>query len=464
MEKIKNKSCSSLCIVIIILLSATVTGAISIKNDFKSMNNDLEDPLPSKTWTVMIYFAGDHHRGKEIPYIQDILSDIGSTDEVNFVCLSDGKDDGDTLYCYIEKDLILPLDWYEYESNMADPDTFEKFLELTTYTYPAEKYALFTLSAWGSGWQGVFSDTHGTGSGKTLDLITMPEIGQVLKEITNDGSDKLDFYGIDVCVPGMVEVASEIAPYVDYMVANQEHGFGGPDGLSDDGQPLEWNYTNFLQQLVDNPSMTPEEFATSLVDSYNPGTYTEKIFGTIKPPKWYPIIKFHTDLSATDLGEIGIVESAIDTLGTVLKDNLNECKKEIKEARSKTREYGKLYRKFWFFPAKLHYALYFDPLGYDCFIDVYDFADKLSIETTNQDVKNACEQVKNAINTTVIANEAVEYDSTHGLSIYFPQLRYLYDKSIWRGMNKNFWKISSYTELRFSDNTNWDEFLKSYLF
>ena len=435
---------------------ATVDSAVNTNNE--------ETISTQAKWTVMIYFAGDHHRGNELDYTLNFLKEIGSSNNFNLVGLFDAEPYGDTSYYYFEDGFYRPLPWHPSECNLADPMIFERFLTLTINDFPADNFALFTLSAWGSGWQGVFSDTHGTGSGKTLSLITMPQMSEVLKKVTNNGLNKIDFWGTDVCISGMTEVAYQIAPYVDYMAANEEHGFGQGE-FSDDGRPMEWNYSFFLQELKNNSDMTPEQFAKSVVECYRAGTITSKILVNIKPPKWYPIVKYHTTLSTIDLKNISEISNAVNTLGSVLKDNLNKCKNEIKKARSETREYGKLYRKFWFQPSRITFGLAMDPLGYDCFIDLYDFAEKLRYKTQTTEIKNACEQVMNAMNTTVIANEAEPTDPSHGLSIYFPELKCQYDQSIWKGMgNKNFRNIPSpYEDLRFSQDTSWDEFLKEYL-
>ena len=70
-----------------------------------------------------------------------------------------------------------------------------------------------------------------------------------------------------------------------------------------------------------------------------------------------------------------------------------------------------------------------------------------------------------ALNETIIANEALPSDSSHGLSIYYPKLQCQYDQSLWHGGgNPEFDKIpSSYNELSFSEDTYWDEFLEAYL-
>ena len=451
------------CLLALVIISTTIVSANNLPET--DSGGILHTNSFQAKWTVMIYFAGDHHRGKEIEYTQNILTNIGSNNDVNIIGLFDGKTEGDTHYYFIEKDLMIPLSWYETESNMAEPSNFEKFLKLSMYNYPAEHYALFTLSAWGSGWQGVFSDTSGTGNSKTLDLITMPEISTVLAEVTDNGTNKIDLYAIDVCIPGMIEVACQISSYVKYMVANEEHGFGSPDELSDDGEPLEWNYSAFLKHLHDNPDTTPEEFAIDIVDTYQPGTHTPKIFGIIPAPKWYPLVVYHTDLSATDLTKLNNLETAVDNLADTMIENLDQLKKDIKQARSQTREYGKLYRRFYFLPAFIiSIALAYEPFAYDCYIDLYNFAENLLRTTSNNDIKDACQQVMDETNTTVIANEACIDDHSNGLSIYFPEYKCQYDQSIWRGMgNPNFKKISSYEELFFAEKTCWDEFLREYL-
>jgi len=419
----------------------------------------------SKTkWTLMMYCAADNHRDLEINYTLKFLSDIGSNIDFNIVALVDTRTLEDTHYYYIEKNKIDTLTWYENESNMAEPKTFEEFLKRTMNNYSADHYALFIITAWGSGWQGIISDTNGTDKGRSLSLMTMPQMSEVLKKVTSNGLNKIDFLGDDVCISGMAEVAYQIAPYVEYMTASEEHGFGLGE-FSDDGRPMEWNYSYFLQELNKNPDMSPEQFAKSVVESYHAGIITSKIFLNIKAPKLYPIVKFYTTLSATNLNNISNMSNSVNLLGTLLKDNISKYRNEIRKARSETREYGKLYRKFWFQPCRTRIVFLFDPLGYDCFIDLYDFAEKLRNTTVGIEIKGACGQVMNAINTTVIANEAVPTDPSHGLSIYFPQLKCQYDQSIWKGMgNKNFIKIPSpYENLSFSKDTMWDEFLRAYL-
>lgn len=417
-------------------------------------------------WAVMVYLAADvAGRNNFIDYFFDIFKDIGSNDEFKLIMLVDGLEIGDTGYYYIEKDVAVPLSWYETESDMASSKTFERFINLTKYYYPAEHYALITISDNGAGWQGVFSDTHGTGKLSSLSILPIVKVGKVLKNVTCNGSYKIDLWATDVCIPGTTEVAYEISPYVNYFVANQE--CGGEGKLSQEkNMPLDWNYSSFLAKLKENNNMSPENFAKTIVTSFNPGTWEFKLFfNLLSAPKWYPIPKFHTTLSSSNLSNINKVINSINILSTKLLDNINEIKKQIKNTRSEVREYGNIYRKFWFIPPALYYVVPHKKIAYDGYIDLYDFVLKLKNKISNRDIKNSCEKVMKNLSSMIIENNVLSSDSSHGLSIYFPDNRFLYNQHIHRKIGeKSFRKIpSKYEETLFSQNTNWDEFLKAYL-
>ncbi|RLF45204.1 MAG: hypothetical protein DRN09_02095, partial [Thermoplasmata archaeon] len=86
-------------------------------------------------------------------------------------------------------------------------------------------------------------------------------------------------------------------------------------------------------------------------------------------------------------------------------------------------------------------------------------------QTDNAEIKDSCIDLMDAINETIIANEALSTDPSYGLSIYFPKLKCQYDQSLWRGGgNPEFNKIpSSYSDLYLSQDGLWDDFLEAYL-
>ncbi|RLF31740.1 MAG: hypothetical protein DRM98_05105 [Thermoplasmata archaeon] len=56
------------------------------------------------------------------------------------------------------------------------------------------------------------------------------------------------------------------------------------------------------------------------------------------------------------------------------------------------------------------------------------------------------------------AIKKISYDNSNGLSIYFPRTKNMYNRYIFRG------KIPClYEDLKFSQDSYWDDFLKEYL-
>jgi hypothetical protein len=430
--------------------------------------NVLAESISSK-WTIMVYLALDNHRHTELDRDLDIFASVGSSDELNIIVLADGVQEDDTTRYFMGEDNTTSISWYETESNTSDPQTIKKFLNLTISEYPAEHYGLFILSDCGSGWQGVCHD------GTSNSLISIPVFGNVFKEITNNGANKFDLIGLDMCVTSMLEVAYEIAPYVNYMVATEEHGLD----VSDKGPEYVWQYRTFTQNLKGKPDMTPEEFASDIIKCYKavefrlPLFYLQILMGK-KPilsklsayitPLWNtftpsvlhtPTIR--TTLSAINLSKIQDATDAVDELATTLLSNNNMRNRfAVHKARKGVRTYGDGYPKnpylastYLTWPTKLR--------AFDSYIDLYDFADRLEDITQNQDIKNLCKTAMTEINKAVIAKKTVQGDRSHGLSIYFPKHKRLYNRYLWGG------KIPSpYEELQFSKDITWDEFLQEF--
>ena len=459
-----HKKLGILFFVIVILITSTISVNAVIVTKKSSNYFNLSKSSDLANWTVMLYHAFDNHRDSEKDFTYDLLKNIGSDKDFNLISLYDGTKQGDTNLFYIEKDLVVPLDWYEIESDMGHADTLENFIKIAKYYYPAEKYALFVSSTHGSGWQGLACDTFGTGTFKKLSLLNMSDYKTVLKEVTENGTEKIDVVGFEICTTASVEVACQISPYVDYMIGTEEHGFG-PSEYSYDGIPLEWNFSYFLKYLKENSDISPENFSEIAVDSYTPGLYIPKIGNIIDPPDFYPIIKYKTTMSATNLSAVSDLKVSVKNLAENLSTNIQDSREEIKQARINTREYGKLYRKYYFLSSRTNFILQLDPMGYDCFIDIYDFADNLREATSDEDLKDACQSVMQNLEGAVIANKVLEEDDSHGLFIYFPEQKIQYDQSIWRVIgNPQFRNIPfSYEKLDFSEDTGWNEFLKAYL-
>jgi hypothetical protein len=70
-----------------VLIFSTIPTAESFCVDVNDKNVKLA--INNAKWTVMVYFAGDSHRGNDFDYILDLLNQIGSNDKLNIVGLFD---------------------------------------------------------------------------------------------------------------------------------------------------------------------------------------------------------------------------------------------------------------------------------------------------------------------------------------------------------------------------------------
>jgi len=427
---------------------------------------DLDYPLnnDSTNWTIMYYFAADNKMTNTAKTFIQNLTKIGSSDELNIIMLYDGNQQSDTKLYYVKKgggleELNEKFGWPD-EVNIADKNTLSLFCRQMMNAYPAQHYGLMIVSV-GAGWQGICPEFGPPLRPYTdISIITMSDFQEALQEITKNGEKRLDVISIVACLAGMIEVASEIKPYANYFVASEE-----------DNPLLQvWPSIDSLWNLKNNTDMTPEEFVKDIINYYMPydvplcSVFIRRLFNNLPFPLLH-VVTLHTTLSAVNLSKLNEVENSVNDLASLLllnQENENS-RKAVQNARSEVREYGKYspknYVLGWPPRRPLYDEISLEILAYDAFIDLYNFAQILYNETENQGVKTACSHIIDSINNVVLAYKTtIEDNSSHGLSIYFPLTRWLYNHFIFSR------KIPSpYEEIQFSQNTAWDEFLRGYL-
>lgn len=372
-------------------------------------------------WTVMVYLDADN--SLESAGIDDIneMEMVGSTSEVNIVVQVDripysvlaANNEGylddtsnnnwtTTRRYYITQDfdsfqinsqLISDLG----ELNMGDPQTLIDFTSWAVSNYPAKKYLLVIWNH-GGGFRSTglakdiaWDDTSGG------DRITMPELEYALSAISIQAGKNIDIVGMDACLMAMTEVAYQIKDYVDILVASEEN-------VPNDG----WPYDTILDQLVVNPTTSPEQLATDIVDKY--------IYS-------YP--SYDVTQSAIDLSHMDTLATQLSNLAlAIMSDTLTPKNIYINASYS---------------------SQYYD--DYD-FIDLYDFSNQLLAYSNSLEVKNIALSIQQTLNYAVIKSEynGGSVSSSKGLSIYFPYYSYDY----------------YYNNTNFSQDTLWDEML-SYL-
>jgi hypothetical protein len=245
------------------------------------------------------------------------------------------------------------------------------------------------------------------------DIINNEELRKMLNEINLIINRPVDIIGFDACYMGMLEIAGQLQPYSNLMIAseNMEPGNG-------------WNYEYILNQVNSSlnisADLTEKEIGKIVVDGFREYYKNDSWWGK----------KF--TLSVTDLRKLQILfdnlNQFVDCLSQeiVVKDNIRTAITEL-----------------------LKETIYFS----DYYIDLGVF-----VKNVKQDLKekncltNQLSQFAESVITSI--NDIVIYEvhnddamrDLQGLSIYFPR------SPEW---------IKGYNNLVFL-NQRWDEFLKTY--
>ncbi|PNX50212.1 MAG: hypothetical protein BV456_07410 [Thermoplasmata archaeon M8B2D] len=369
---------------------------------------DIAKTNADSDWVIMFYFNGDNKLSDSMQTEINIIKNVRSTDEIKFAILSDSDEIGDTKLYYVIGNNLIEQDWPE-ESDMDNPDTIVDFVQKVKTDYPAENYCLIPYSNKGAGWQGICYDQNGDGT-----MITMPELLNALSTVTNNGVNKLAVLFAQSCLCGNLEFRYQIRSYVEYTVGYADCGLSG-----------DLPYEDILTELTDDSSMTSKDFATLIVDLFEPANL--------------PFYKIVQSMGAAQSDKLDDLATAIDDLALFFIDNIDEYKTDIQTAWEDTRKYGITW-------------------DIDYFIDLQHFLELLTID--NQEFSNIKTNIISKINDAIIAKAIVEGDHSVGFNLYFPgrkldyNLALRYDDGV---------LPSEYEETQFAINTNWDEFIKMYL-
>ena len=382
---------------------------------------------PVANWTFMVYLDADYpgEAQNDSAGINTFLNiaDVGSSSQLNMVVQMDSSVwTNDTRFgnwtgCkrfYVTTNMtptaasaILDLG----QVDMGDPATLKDFVNWTMNDYPADHYCL-VLWDHGAGFMGICEDTTNN------DYLSMSKLSQAL-----DGLPAaIDVIFNDACSMSMIEVAYQIKDYANIMVGSEALGYSpGP-------------YNWYLSDLTRNPSMTPSELATVVVNDYIDWCNQER-----QTSAQARLMIQNATLSALDLTRIIPLSAAIDDFALDLKNKEMPYNQKICWARNQTVEYPGPY------------------LGNtSCFIDLYDFAQLLNTSTyqntVDQDLRDTAGRVMTAINESMIVAENILLPNSHGLAIFLP-----IDKARYSSFENN------YENTTFATDTSWNEFLQYHL-
>jgi hypothetical protein len=430
---------------------------------------------PNADWTVMVYFAADNELESAAFANLEMMKKVGSIHgKLNLLAQLDTRSSSQTFRyrlrdetTRLEEDVIPPV---LPEINTGDPAELTAFIKWGRDNYPAERY-LLVLWGHGNGWQQLIEPNRAAGlttnavikpekpqSGHTLgvnfqgkmraypcseaaqkqasdtlclrgthllaDGVTTNLLAEVedagllgdhnpqtlarnskdvlkleeLKKALANAGGTIDILGMDACLMGFAEVGYAVRDSVKYLVASE-------DTVARDS----WPYDRILRHLQTNSKMSPEELSTWIVRDYL---------------RFYQEQGRDATLATCNLKNWGGLQEALRGLTETLCAALDDPKRRD-EVRAQV-VLARAYTQSFFVPN---------------YVDLYDFCHRLSLLTTEDDIREACAAVQMALDpgdasqTTPAAQPAQQKSAglvhtygftgfrvrnARGVSVYFP--------------------------------------------
>jgi hypothetical protein len=260
---------------------------------------DNQKNTPVRSWTFMVYLAGDNNLQDYAVKDLDEMKLAGSTAEVAIVAQIDRMSDSVTRRyelhsgTSLEDDIVAELP----ETNTGDPACLIDFTSWGIEHYPAHRYAL-VLWNHGSGWKeddiyraaelmgtqpritrqvmrGIVSSKKRALFRSSLewyvedperaiayddsseDFLDNAELKRSLEAVRLRTGRAVDLLGFDACLMNMLEVHYQVHELAGVIAGSQEIEPG--DG---------WPYNDILNTLVHQPDLTPEELGARIVNAY----------------------------------------------------------------------------------------------------------------------------------------------------------------------------------------------------
>ena len=194
--------------------------------------------------------------------------------------------------------------------SMTDPATLASFIQYGQQHFPANRMALIFWDHGGGSVSGYGYDEK-SGRGRSMTLAG-------INEALTKGDVRFDFIGFDACLMATVENGLMLNDHADYMIASEETEPG-----------VGWYYTNWLQALSRNTSMSTVEIGQRIADDFV-DVCARKCRGQA------------TTLSVTDLAELSAtVPAELKDFSVETNDLIQSGKYQtVSKARARTREFA----------------------------------------------------------------------------------------------------------------------------
>ncbi|MEA3432426.1 MAG: clostripain-related cysteine peptidase [candidate division WOR-3 bacterium] len=351
-------------------------------------------------WTVGCYFAADN--GLDYAVLDDMeeLTRVGSTSSVTVVIQVDRL--GKAERYFAKKDSLVLLQEMG-DINSGDPETLKEFGRWLGMYFPAEHYLLVVWDH-GNGWEkkGICYE------GSNFISIAGGEFREAIKSISSSLGKNIDILLLDACLMQMVEVASEVYPFVDFIVGSEQL-------VPDFGFP----YDKILLMLTSDPSVEIKAFSDSISSFYVQYCKEEGI---------------DAQASSIELTLFADLLQSLKNLTALLKNDPQNSL--IRIARDSVQTFN--------------FATSPPPIPEDQYVDICHFAELIS--EYESEVTSTAEEVVDLTHSMIFSKYTGEsLENSKGLSVWFP---YKYSQFC---LN-----YSKYRNLVYAMTTEWEKFLFAY--
>lgn len=214
-------------------------------------------PAPKEeTVTLMVYMCGSDLETEAYQATTDLYEILDASLKENFhVTIATGGakqwhedneyvDHTSNYYMHYSKDGVESVPVSGGQRNMASAETLSDFITASVAAYPADRYALVLWDHGGGPIYGLCYD----------EIFDETMFVDILCTALDTANVHFDWIGFDACLMGTAEVAYAMRSYADYMIASQELESG-----------LGWSYTEFIEDWSENPSISTEELAETIM-------------------------------------------------------------------------------------------------------------------------------------------------------------------------------------------------------
>lgn len=228
---------------------------IKVSNKYTNIIGDNQDVI-----TIMVYMCGADLESEAAMGSYDLveMANANLSDNVNLIVYTGGctnwhieqiSNSTNQIYQVYGNGKIGCLVEDAGSNSMTDSNTLVDFLDFCSEHFPANRYDLIM-------WDHGAGSVSGYGYDERYPYNSSMSLADIDKALTS-AKIKFDFIGFDACLMATLENALMLSQHADYLIASEESEPG-----------IGWYYTDWLNQLSKNTSMSTIQIGKNIADSF----------------------------------------------------------------------------------------------------------------------------------------------------------------------------------------------------